>query len=49
MTVDLSLFDNNPGEHNFTVVVISTLGERAEYTYFFNISGNSQLYELLFR
>ena len=41
VTIDLPRFDHDPGEHNFTVVANSTLGERAEFTHLFLLAGNS--------
>ena len=33
--IDFTRFDHDPGEHNFTVVANSTIGEVANYTYTF--------------
>ena len=43
LTIDLSRFEHDPGEHSVTVMANSTLGEQAEYTHFFNISGDTCL------
>ena len=41
MIVDFTRFDRDPGSHNITVVANSTAGELAEWTYTFELSGNS--------
>ena len=39
VTIDFNPFDSAPGDHNFTIVANSTLGEIAEFTTTFFVPG----------
>ena len=44
VTINFNPFDRAPGDHNFTIVANSTLGEIAEFTTTFNVSGTVYIY-----
>ena len=38
-TIDYTRFDQDPGEHNFSIITTSTFGDLANYSYSFTIPG----------